>query len=130
MSRSIREIPIGEHTDPDILALLAELEHAAGVDTSSVKSQPFIPFLMLAVHPQGGGTKREPLHPSRTHPGFLETRIGRIESAEIQALCRELAAVIEQPLEMYINRKLMTFLNLVIRTLEKKARRRSSGRAL
>jgi hypothetical protein len=78
MSRSIREIPIGEHTDPDILALLAELEHAAGVDTSSVKSQPFIPFLMLAVHPQGGGTKREPLHPSRTHPGFLETRIGRI----------------------------------------------------
>lgn len=82
---------------------------ASGLQTGT--SQNFVPFLDLCLHPGGGGTHRIPFHPNRTRPGFLETRIEKLHSHSVAQLCQELAAVIYEPLEMHINRKLMTFLN-------------------
>ncbi len=72
----------------------------------------------------GSGTKRQPLDRARAYAVYLEQRVDRIESEEIRNLCRELADKINHGVEMLEITKLMTFLNLVVRELEKKAKRR------
>lgn len=75
----LREVPIGKHTDPDILALLDELADAAGIEWHSMSSQAFIPFLILCMHPQGGGTRRASrcTHPGRGIPISITSAEGR-----------------------------------------------------
>lgn len=121
--RTFLNTPIGDLGELDLRELLDELTHASGVDHRDLKAIPFVPFLIACSHPAGGGTARVPLHPLRTRPGLLETRIDKIESHSIQGLCGELTAAIHQSLEMHSNKKLMTLLNLVVRELDKKQRR-------
>ena len=78
---------------------------------------------MTCCYPFGYGTKRQPLHPARAYPGYLEQRIDRIASEEIRKLCRELAIAVNQGIEMHENKKLMTFLNFAVRELEKMGNR-------
>jgi len=118
-----RNQPIGKIADPDLNALIDELADAAGVQRRTCCALPFLPFLMLCVHPGGAGSKRVPLHPSRTRPGLLETPIQKIESPVIHELCGELAGILYESLEMRITKKLMTFLNYVARKHEQKAKR-------
>ncbi len=48
----------------------------------------------------------------------------KIKSSAIQELCSELAAANHESLEMHMNRKLMTFLNYIVRVLDRKPARR------
>ena len=75
------------------------------------------------MHPRGAGSPRVPLHPSQTRPGYLETKIEKLDSTSILRLCEELAAVIHESLEMHVNRKLMTFFNHVVRRVDMQAKR-------
>ena len=75
------------------------------------------------MHPMGASSPRVPLHPLRTRPGYLETKIEQLGSTCILKLCEELATVIREPLEMHVNRKLMTFFNNVVRQLETQSKR-------
>jgi hypothetical protein len=113
--------PLSEIGDADVQRLMQEMLHASGLQNAS---QNFVPFLILCQHPGGAGSDRIPFHISRTHPGFLETRIDKITSSSIHQLCKDLAGLIYEPLEMHSNRKLMTFLNHVVRVLERRGNRR------
>lgn len=87
----------------------------------------FLPFLIFCMHPMGAGSPRVPLHLLQTRPGYLETKIDKLGSASILKLCDELAAVIREPLEMHVNRKLMTFFNHVVRKAETQSKRTKHG---
>jgi hypothetical protein len=106
----------------DFSQLLQELTDACGVDHRGATLH-FLPFLIFCMHPMGAGSPGVPLHPSQTRPGYLETRIGKLDSASILTLCEELAAVICESLEMHVNRKLMTFFNHVVRRVDIQSRR-------
>jgi hypothetical protein len=112
--------PVSHIEDEDIGQLIDEMSHASGIGSAF---QNFVPFLISCQYPGGAGTVRVPFHLNRTRPGFLETRLDKIPSRAIQQLCGELAAIIHEPLEMHINRKLMTFLNHVVRSLEQQGKR-------
>jgi hypothetical protein len=115
--------PIGDLiVDEDFAQLLQELTDASGVDHRGLPLH-FLPFLIFCEHPMGASSRRVPLHPRQTRPGFLETRIEKLGSASILRLCDELAVVIREPLEMHINRKLMTFFNHVVRQLAAQSKR-------
>jgi len=118
LDQPIREFPDGALSD-----LLKELTAASGVEH---KGSPihFTPFLIHCLHPQGGGTPRVLLNQQRTRPGYLETRIDKIESREIMELFEELAGVIFVHPQMHENKKLMAFFNFVVRALEKKRPKR------
>ncbi|HEX8898619.1 MAG TPA: hypothetical protein VF751_07975 [Chthoniobacterales bacterium] len=108
--------PIGKLTaDEDLSQLFQEVTDASGVDHRAAATLHFLPFLIFSQHPLGAGSPRVPLHPRQTRPGYLETRLENLGSASILKLCEELAAVIREPLEMHMNRKLMTFFNHVVR---------------
>jgi hypothetical protein len=117
--------PVSQFEDEDIGRLIDEMLHASGIGSTS---QNFVPFLISCQHPGGAGTVRVPFHLNRTRPGFLETRLDKISSQTIQQLCGEVAAVIGEPLEMHINRKLMTFLNHVVRSPDRQAKRTARNR--
>lgn len=106
-------------TDPDISGLLKELEHATGIPRGQL---PFLPHLILCLHPSGAGTRRIPLHPSRTVPGALETPIAKIESAAIREVCAEIAATRYESLELHVTKKLMTYFNRVVLDATKRRR--------
>jgi hypothetical protein len=115
--------PIGKLVaEEDFSRLLQELTDASGIDHRDVALH-FLPFLIFCMHPMGAGSPRVPLHPLQTRPGYLETKIGKLGSASILKLCEELAAVIRESLEMHVNRKLMTFLNHVVRQVEAQGKR-------
>lgn len=109
--------------EEDLSQLLQELTEASGIDHRGVALH-FLPFLIFCMHPMGASSPRVPLHPLITRPGFLETKINKLGSASILKLCEELAAVIREPLEMHVNRKLMTFLNRVVREVETRSKPR------
>jgi hypothetical protein len=113
-------LPVAEIDDKDFAQLVQEMIHASGIQ---LVTQSFVPFLISCQHPDGGGTARIPFRPARTFPGLLETRIDKITSNSIQELCQEVAATIDESLEMHANTKLMTFLIYVVRALEKKSKR-------
>jgi hypothetical protein len=108
--------------EEDLSQLLQELTDASGVEHRGV-ALPFLPFLIFCMQPLGAGSPRVPLHPRQTRPGYLKTKIEKLGSASILRLCEELATVIRESLEMHVNRKLMTFLNHVVRQLEKQSKR-------
>jgi hypothetical protein len=108
--------------EEDFSHLLQELTDASGIDHRD-STLHFLPFLIFCMHPMGAGSSRVPLHPLRTRPGYLETKIDKLGSARIVKLCEELAAVIREPLEMHVNRKLMTFFNYVVRKVEAQSKR-------
>jgi hypothetical protein len=108
--------------EEDLSQLLQELTDASGIEHRALPLH-FVPFLNLCEHPMGASSKLVPLHPLRTRPGYLETQIEKLGSASISKLCEELAAVIHEPLEMHVNRKLMTFFNHVVRQLERQSKR-------
>jgi len=113
--------------EEDFSQLLQELTDASGIDHRGVASLHFLPFLIFCMHPMGAGSPRVPLHSRQTRPGYLETKIEKLGSGSILKLCEELAAVIHEPLEMHVYRKLMTFFNYVVRqadTQTKRAKRR------
>ena len=115
--------PIGElKADEDFSQLLQELTDASGVEHHAL-ALPFLPFLIFCMHPLGAGSPRVPLHLRQTRPGYLETKIEKLDSASILRLCEELATVIREPLEMHVNRRLMTFFNHVVRQAEMQSRR-------
>jgi hypothetical protein len=115
--------PIGElMAEQDLAQLLQELTDASDIEHRDLPLH-FVPFLIFCQHPMGASSPRVPLHPRRTRPGFLETRIEKLGSVSILKLCEELAAVIREPLEMHVNRKLMTFFNHVVRQLAKQSKR-------
>jgi hypothetical protein len=120
--------PIGKLVaEEDISQLLQELTDASGVGHRDEAVLHFLPFLVFCMHPMGAGSPRVPLRPLQTRPGYLETKIEKLGSSSILKLCEELAAVIHEPLEMHVNRKLMTFFNQVVRqadTQTKRAKRR------
>jgi hypothetical protein len=102
--------------------LLQELTDASGIDHRGLPLH-FLPFLIFCMHPMGASSRRVPLHPLRTRAGYLETKIEKLGSASMLKLCEELAAVIREPLEMHVNRKLMTFFNYVVRQVETQSKR-------
>ena len=115
--------PIGKlMAEEDFSQLLQELTDASGIDHRGVALH-FLPFLIFCMHPMGASTPRVPLHPLITRPGYLETKIEKLGSASILKLCEELATVIREPLEMHVNRKLMTFFNHVVRQIETQSKR-------
>jgi hypothetical protein len=115
--------PIGKiMAEEDFSQLLQELTEASGIDHRGVALH-FLPFLIFCMHPMGATSPRVLLHPLRTRPGYLETKIAKLGSASILKLCEELAAVIREPLEMHVNQKLMTFFNHVVRQVEKQSKR-------
>jgi hypothetical protein len=109
--------------EQDLSQLMQELTDASGVDHRSAATLHFLPFLIFCQHPMGAGSPRVALHPSQTRPGYLETKLEKLGSASILRLCEELAAVIREPLEMHVNRKLMTFFNHVVRQSETQGKR-------
>lgn len=123
--RSYLDSPVQDYQEKALQDLVDEMLHVAGLENSH--RQNFIPFLILCQHPNGGSTKRIPFRRERCYPGYLDTSIERTESPVIQRLCQELAGKLYEPLEMHINKKLMTFLNYVVLNLERassRARRR------
>ncbi|HWM23282.1 MAG TPA: hypothetical protein VNP98_00535 [Chthoniobacterales bacterium] len=108
--------------EEDFSQLLQELTDASGIDHRGLTLH-FLPFLIFCMHPMGASSPRVPLHPLRTRPGYLETKIEKLGSASVLKLCEELATVIREPLEMHVNRKLMTFFNHVIRQVEIQSKR-------
>jgi hypothetical protein len=115
--------PIGKlMAEEEFSQLLQELTEASGVDHVGLPSH-FLPFLIFCMHPMGASSPRVPLHPRRTRPGYLETKIEKLGSASILKLCDELAEVVREPLEMHVNRKLMTFFNHVVRRAEAHGKR-------
>lgn len=108
--------------EEDISQLLQELTEASGISHRGVALH-FLPFLIWCMHPMGGSSPRVPLHPRQTRPGYLETKIDKLDSGSILRLCEELATVIREPLEMHVNRKLMTFFNHVVRQAEALSKR-------
>jgi len=115
--------PIGKLTaEEDFSQLLQELTDASGVDHRGVTLH-FLPFLIFCMHPMGAGSSPVPLHSLQTRPGYLETKIEKLGSASILKLCEELATVIREPLEMHVNRRLMTFFNDVVRKVETQSKR-------
>jgi hypothetical protein len=118
--------PVGQlAVENDFLQLLEELTNACGVDHRSAATLHFLPFLNFCLHPMGGGSPCVPLHLRQTRPGYLETKIEKLGSSNILQLCEELAAVIREPLEMHVNKKLMTFFNLVVRQTKRQSKRRN-----
>jgi hypothetical protein len=116
--------PIGKLVaEEDFSQLLQEITDASGIDHRGAAALHFLPFLNFCMHPMGAGSPRVPLHPRQTRPGYLETKIEKLGSANILELCEELAAVICEPLEMHVNRKLMTFFNRVVRQVETQSKR-------
>jgi hypothetical protein len=109
--------------EEDLSQLLQELTDASGIDHQGAAALHFLPFLIFCMHPMGASSGRVPLHPRRTRPGYLETKIEKLSSPRILKLCEELATVIHEPLEMHVNRKLMTFLNHVVRQAETQSKR-------
>ena len=112
--------------EEDLSQLLQELTDASGVEPHGLPLH-FLPFLIFCQHPMGASSPRVPLHPRQIRPGYLETRLEKLGSTSIPKLCEELAAVIREPLEMHVNRKLMTFFNHVVRQTgapSKRAKRR------
>jgi|ERR1051325_2653956 hypothetical protein len=128
MSRWL-DMAIGQIDDADVGRLVAEMYDAAGVNAGLFSTQRFLPFLIALQKPWHAGYKRTPFHSKYTRPGFLETAIVKIQSESIQGLCSELAHVIAEPLEMHVNRKLMSFLNYCVLTLEKRQRARDRARS-
>jgi hypothetical protein len=106
----------------DFSQLLQELTDATGINHRGAALH-FLPFLIFCLHPMGAGSRLVPLQRLLTRPGFLETRIEKLRSAGILKLCEELAVVIREPLEMHVNRKLMTFFNHVVRRVEAQSKR-------
>jgi len=116
--------PIGRLVaEEDFSQLLQELTDASGIDHHG-GTLHFLPFLIFCMYPMGAGSRRMPLHPRHTRPGYLETKIEKLGSAGILKLCEELAIVIREPLEMHVNRKLMTFFNHVVHQVERQSKRR------
>lgn len=109
--------------EEDLSQLLQELTDASGVDHRGAAVIHFLPFLIFCQHPMGAGSPRVPFHHLRTRPGYLETKIEKLGSASILKLCGELADVIREPLEMHVNRKLMTFFNYVVRRADAQSKR-------
>jgi len=117
------DIPVEQFEDEDLVGLINEMSAAAPAG-SAFRSQRFIPFLIGSQKPWANEYKRTPFHPKHTLPGFLERPLRTIESESnsIAELCRQLAALIDEPFEMHINQKLMTFLNSVVLHLDRRAR--------
>jgi hypothetical protein len=115
--------PVGKlMVDDDFSQLLQELTDASGIDHRGAALH-FLPFLIFCMHPMGASSPRVSLHPLQTRPGYLETKIEKLGSTSILKLCEELATVIREPLEMHVNRKLMTFFNHVVRQVETQSKR-------
>lgn len=118
--------PIGKlSAEEDFSQLLQELTDASGIEDPS-GTLHFLPFLIFCMHPMGASSPRVPLHPLQTRPGYLETKIEKLGSVSILKLCEELAAVIREPLEMHVNRKLMTFFNHAVRQVDTQSKRTKS----
>jgi hypothetical protein len=109
--------------EEDFSQLLQELSEASGVDYRDCVTLHFLPFLDFCMHPTGAGSPRVLLHPHQTRPGYLETKIEKLDSSVILELCQELAAVIRESLEMHMNRRLMTFFNHVVRRVHAQSKR-------
>jgi len=109
--------------DEDFSQLLQELSDASGIEYRGCVTLHFLPFLDFCMHPMGASSPRAPLHPLRTRPGYLETKIEKLGSTSILKLCEELAAVIRESLEMHVHRKLMTFFNYVVRQVHAQSKR-------
>jgi hypothetical protein len=103
--------------------LLQELTDASGIDHRGCVTLRFLPFLDFCMHPMGASSPLLPLHLRQTRPGYLETKIEKLDSTDILQLCEELAAVISESLEMHVNRKLMTLFNHVVRRLNAQSKR-------
>jgi hypothetical protein len=102
------------HNTP-ILEFLAELEHASRLSRTGLENLTLFLFMTQCLYPNGAGTKRIPLHPhSMPVAGYLGTPIERLRGTSLYELCEELAYRANLPLEMHINRKLMTFLNTAL----------------
>ncbi|MEP6821388.1 MAG: hypothetical protein ABI946_03465 [Chthoniobacterales bacterium] len=115
---------ISEITDPDILSLLDEIDHITGLDRRRFGSLTVMLYLGLSSHPDGAGTRRIPLASSRAIPGLLLTQTERIESHSVMQLCQDLAGRAHVPIQLYENRKLMTFLNAAFKNLADRAKRK------
>ena len=123
MSRHLDQPIVNLMAEPDFSQPLQELSEASGVDYRDCAALHFLPFLIFCMHPKGAGSPRIPLHPHHTRPGYLETKIHKLDSTHILELCQELAAVIHESLEMHVNRKLMTFFNYAVREVHAQGKR-------
>lgn len=98
-----------------ILELLTEIEHATQVSRRGFETLPLFLYLTQCLYPNGGSEKRVPLRADMTPvTGLLGTRVEKLAGSTLYELCEELAVRARVPLEMNINKKLMTFINLTI----------------
>ena len=110
--------------DRDLLGLILELDHVTGLHYGDSGTLALQPYLMLCLYPQGAGTRRKSMDSKCAPPGLLTTRVDRISSESIQRLCKDLASRAGEGIETHASRKLLTFLNFVLRKLPNPRKKR------
>jgi hypothetical protein len=120
----IRFRRVGEIGDPNLLALIDELEWAAGVPSAEFLSLPLGFFLTQCVYPTGEPETRIPISSAGLPLApLLDSKVGRLPDGELRTLCAELASTSGRALEFFHDSTLAAFLNGTIPKLEPAGKR-------
>jgi len=126
----IRFTSLGNIRDPNLLALIEELEQATDVESAAYLSLPLMVFLTQCVYPGIEPGKRVRISSARIpFAPLLDLKVGKLPDGDLRGLCQELAEGHGRALEFFHGSKLAAFLNKAIPRIPARIKVTSSKQA-